>query len=156
MLLPRTVTELLTSDAFERVWRNAAADQMAERFGRGDDGQPPPTRNMIGDYMASDEFHQAVCKAGSQGMSSMGGMMGNAPAPWSYMGTFIGSDKFSHGTCDMMSQGMLQFGQGMNGWFRSGDDGAQGAARAIDEFFASRYYRDGLERLQAEFADVTF
>lgn len=156
-VFPRSIAELVVSDEFELVWRNAAADQMAKRFGGGrdDETRSPPTRNMIGDYMKSDEFHQAVCKAGSQGMSGMGGMMGNAPPPWSYMGTFIGSDKFSHGTCDMMSQGMIQFGDGMNGVFRS-DLQPQDPEQAVDEFFRSQYYADATEQLQKMFSDVAF
>lgn len=150
------MAELVDSDAFERAWRDAAADQMVRRFGGG--GRP--TRNMVGDYVVSDEFQQAVCKGGNQGMSSMGGMMGGAPAPGSYMGTFIGSDKFQHGACDMMSQGMLQFGQGMNSWVRSSDAAAaaepQDPVRAVDEFFRSEHYDNVRERLRQMFADVRF
>ncbi|XP_060833450.1 uncharacterized protein LOC132916980 isoform X1 [Rhopalosiphum padi] len=160
-VLPGSLTELFDSEAFERIWRKAAADQMVKRFGdgAGRDGGAT-TRNMIGDYMVTDEFHQAVCKAGGQGMSSMGGMMGNAPPPWSYMGTFIGSDKFQHGTCDMMSQGLIQFGEGMNGWFRSADADATAAAldplRAVDAFFRSEHYDNAREKLRDMFSDVRF
>lgn len=161
-VLPGSLAELFDSEAFERIWRKAAADQMVERFGNGagrDDDGGPTTRNMVGDYMVSDEFQKAVCKAGGQGMSSMGGMMGNAPPPWSYMGTFIGSDKFQHGTCDMMSQGLVQFGEGMNGWFRSA--GAEAAEardplRAVDAFFRSEYYDNARLKLRDMFADVRF
>ncbi|XP_025205870.1 uncharacterized protein LOC112602143 isoform X2 [Melanaphis sacchari] len=162
-VLPGSLTELFDSEAFERIWRKAAADQMVKRFGDGagrDDGAI--TRNMIGDYMVSDEFQKAVCKAGGQGMSSMGGMMGNAPPPWSYMGTFVGSEKFQHGTCDMMSQGLIQFGEGMNGWFRStGPADVDAAAardpvRAVDAFFRSEYYDNTREKLRDMFADVRF
>jgi len=149
-VLPRSVAELVDSDAFERVWRKAAADQMTARFGGGSQ----PTRNMVGDYVVSDEFQQAVCKGGNQGISSMGSMMGGAPAPWSYMGTFIGSDKFQHGACDMMSQGMLQFGQGMNSWFRSSGTEAQDPLQTVDEFFRSEYYDDAKGRLRQMFSDV--
>ncbi|XP_025407944.1 uncharacterized protein LOC112681840 isoform X2 [Sipha flava] len=166
-VLPDSVVELVGSDAFERIWRKAAADQMAARFGRDGGGGQLPTRNMVGDYIASDEFHQAVCKGGGQGLASMGGMMGNAPPPWSYMGTFIGSEKFQHGTCDMMSQGMIQFGEGMNGWFRSA--GTAGPAQpgraaaepqdpllAVDEFFRSEQYRDARDQLRKMYSDVRF
>lgn len=150
--MPRSVAELVDSDAFERTWRDAAADQMARRFGDG-----RPTRNMVGDYVVSDEFQQSVCKGGNQGMSSLGGMMGGAPAPWSYMGTFIGSEKFQHGACDMMSQGMLQFGEGMNSWARSSDGAEpQDPVRAVDEFFRSEHYDNVRERLRRMFSDVRF
>ncbi|CAH1720576.1 uncharacterized protein LOC114121903 isoform X2 [Aphis gossypii] len=161
-VLPGSLAELFDSEAFERIWRKAAADQMVKRFGNGagrDDDGGPITRNMVGDYMVSDEFHQAVCKAGGQGMSSMGGMMGNAPPPWSYMGTFVGSDKFQHGTCDMMSQGLIQFGEGMNGWFRSAGAEAPEARdplRAVDAFFRSEYYDNARLKLRDMFADVRF
>lgn len=164
--MPRSLPELVDSDAFEQIWRKAATDEMVKRFsdeaGRDDGGAV--TRNMIGDYMVSDEFHKAVCKAGGSGMSAMGGMMGKAPPPWSYMGTFIGSDKFQHGSCDMMSQGLIQFGDGMNGWFRSAgaDADADAAAvtrdplRAVDGFFRSEYYGDARKKLRDMFADVRF
>lgn len=162
-VLPGSLTELVDSDAFERIWRKAATEQMVKRFGNGvgrDDDGGATTRNMIGDYMMSDEFHKAVCKAGGSGMSSMGGMMGNAPPPWSYMGTFIGSDKFQHGSCDMMSQGMFQFGDGMNGIYRSADADAATAVRdplrAVDMFFRSEYYGDARKKLSDMFADVRF
>jgi len=166
-VLPGSLAELVDSEAFERIWRKAATDQMVKKFGNGvgrDGDGGAITRNMVGDYIVSDEFHQAVCKAGGSGMSSMGGMMGNAPPPWSYMGTFIGSEKFQHGTCDMMSQGMLQFGEGMNGWFRSADAGVDTAAaavardplRAVDVFFRSEYYDDTRKNLRDMFADVRF
>jgi len=166
-VLPRSLAELVDSDAFEQIWRKAATDEMVKRFGDGagrdDGGGGAITRNMIGDYMMSDEFHKAVCKAGGSGMSAMGGAMGNAPPPWSYMGTFIGSDKFQHGSCDMLSQGMLQFGDGMNGWFRSAASADADAAaeirdpfRAIDVFFRSAYYGDARKKLRDMFADVRF
>lgn len=163
-VFPRSITEFVDSDEFERVWRNAAADQMAKRFGaddhggRDDQSSSLPTRNMVGDYVVSDEFHQAVCKGGNQGMSSMGGMMGGAPAPWSYMGTFIGSEKFQHGTCDMMSQGMTQFGEGMNGMFRSDatGDSPVDPLQVVDAFFRSEYYGDTKDQLQRTFSDVRF
>ncbi|XP_022167263.1 uncharacterized protein LOC111031562 isoform X2 [Myzus persicae] len=164
-VLPGSLAELVDSDAFERIWRKAATDQMVKRFGDGagrDGGDGAITRNMVGDYMGSDEFHKAVCKAGGSGMSSMGGMMGNAPPPWSYMGTFIGSDKFQHGSCDMMSQGLIQFSEGMNGWFRSADAESEAAAvtrdplRAVDAFFRSEYYGDTRKNLRDMFADLRF
>lgn len=165
-VLPRSLAELVDSDAFEQIWRKAATDQMVRQFGDGagrdDDGGGAITRNMIGDYMVSDEFHKAVCKAGGSGMSSMGGMMGKAPPPWSYMGTFIGSDKFQHGSCDMMSQGLIQFGEGMNGWFRSvgadadNDAVARDPLRAVDVFFRSEYYGDARKKLRDMFSDVQF
>ncbi|XP_008181844.1 uncharacterized protein LOC100164913 isoform X1 [Acyrthosiphon pisum] len=162
-VLPRSLAELVDSDAFEQIWRKAATDEMVKRFGNGagrDDGAV--TRNMIGDYMVSDEFHKAVCKAGGSGMSAMGGMMGKAPPPWSYMGTFIGSDKFQHGSCDMVSQGLIQFGDGMNGWFRSAGADADTTVvtrdplRAVDVFFRSEYYGDARKNLRDMFADVRF
>lgn len=162
MYLPGSLVELVGSDRFERVWRNAAADQLSKRFGHQDDGRPSPTRNMVGDYMGSDEFQQAVCKGASMGMTSIGGMMNNAPPPWSYMGTFIGSEKFNHGCCDMMSQGMIQFSQGMNNWFArsAARDGPgereQDPQLALEEFFRSEHYSSARERLQAMFSDVLF
>lgn len=169
-MFPRTLAELVDSDAFERIWRQAAADQVTEKFGGGGDGAAGTTqhqqltRNMMGDYVSSDEFHQAVCKAGGQGMTSMGGMMGRAPSPWSAMGTFVGSEKFQHGTCDMMSQGMIQFGTAMNGWFRSdaaavdrdGDDAVRDPVSAVDAFFRSVYYDNARSRLRDMFSDVRF
>ncbi|VVC26446.1 Hypothetical protein CINCED_3A018787 [Cinara cedri] len=161
VFFPRSLVELVSSDSFEQVWRDAAADQLTKRFGRRrDDGgqQPLPTRNMVGDYIVSDEFQQAVCKGANQGMTSMGGMMSNAPAPWSFMGTFIGSEKFNHGCCDMMSQGMIQFGQGMNNYFaRSAPaEQEQDPLLALDEFFRSEHYGTARERLRTMFSDVQF
>lgn len=162
-MFPSSISELVNSNEFERVWRDAAADQMAKRFGTGDhsgrDGQASlPTRNMIGDFVVSDDFHQSVCKGGNQGLTSMGGMMGSAPAPWSYMGTFIGSEKFQHGSCDMMSQGMTQFGEGMNGMFRSDatGDSPQDPLQVVDAFFRSEHYGSVKEQLQRTFSDVRF
>lgn len=158
VFLPRSLTELLDSDPFEQIWRDAAADQLIKRFGRQDDGGQHLSRNMVGEYIASDEFQQAVCKGASQGMTSMGGMMSNAPAPWSFMGTFIGSEKFNHGCCDIMSQGMLQFGQGMNNYFgRSAPaEQKQDPLLVLNEFFRSEYYGNTRERLRTMFSDVTF
>lgn len=165
------MTELINSDSFERIWRTAATEQMAKRFGgsggggRDDAGTTAategfqlPSRNMVGDYIASDEFHQAVCKGGSQGMSSMGGFMSNRGAPWSYMGDFVGSEKFQHGTCDMMSQGMIQFGQGMNGWFAARSEATirEDPMRAIDAFFRSEHYEQVKEQLERSYSDVSF
>lgn len=161
-VLPGSVAELVDSDAFHRIWRKAAADQMTERFGRDDQ---LPTRNMVGDYIMSDEFQKAVCKGGGQGMASMGGMMSNAPPPWSYMGTFIGSEKFQHGTCDMMSQGMFQFGDSMNGWFRSAGaaDATSGRAaepqdplQVVDAFFRSEHYSNARGELRKMYSDLRF
>lgn len=160
VLFPRTLAELVNSETFEQVWRKAAADKMSERFG----GQRQTvTRNMVGDYMGSNEFQQALCKAGGMGMSSIGGMMGNAPPPWPFVGTFMGSEKFQHGTCDMMSQGMIQFGQSVNGWFRSDVASPESEEpvdndplRLVDAFFNSKQYDDAKEQLRIMFPDVRF